>query len=136
MPFPASAHDYEIDVGAADIDELGHVNNAIYLTWVQAAVLAHWRCHAPSEVAAAHLWVALKHEITYRRPAFLADHITVRVMLNKLVGARAFYSTTIRNGAALLVEVESSWCCISAATRKPARLGEAVVARFLGPKAA
>jgi acyl-ACP thioesterase len=40
MPLqPASSYDYEIDVAADEIDELGHVNNAVYLTWVQAAVL-------------------------------------------------------------------------------------------------
>jgi acyl-CoA thioester hydrolase len=136
LPHDTATHDYPIDVEAGAIDELGHVNNAIYLNWVQAAVLAHWRHNAPPKVAAAHLWVALKHEITYRRPAFLGDHLVVRVVLQKLVGARAFYHTSIRKGATLLVEVESAWCCLHAASRRPARLAPEVVARFLGPEAA
>lgn len=128
---PANSQDYEIDVAANEIDEMGHVNNAVYLTWVQAAVLRHWRRLAPREVAASHLWVALKHEISYRHPAFLNDHIVVKVVLEKLSGARAFYKTMIRHGDDVLAEVESCWCCLNSVTRKPVRLATGIVARFL-----
>jgi acyl-CoA thioester hydrolase len=132
MPhLPTSTYEYEVDVAASEIDEMGHVNNAVYLTWVQAAVLRHWRRLVPKEVAAAHLWVALKHEISYLRPAFIDDHIVVKVALQKLRGARAFYKTIINNGDDVLVEVESCWCCLDSATRKPVRLASDIVARFL-----
>jgi acyl-CoA thioester hydrolase len=127
--------DYDLDVAAADIDELGHVNNATYLTWVQTAVLRHWRRFAPQDVAASHLWVALKHEISYRRPAVLDDHVVVRVVLEKFHGARAFYKTLVRHGDDILAEVESCWCCLDAVTRKPVRLARDIVARFLPPEA-
>jgi acyl-CoA thioester hydrolase len=123
--------EYDVDVTADDIDELGHVNNAIYLTWVQAAVLQHWRRLVPKDVAAAHLWVALKHEISYRRPAFLNDHVVVRVVLEKVIGARAFYKTMVNHGNDVLVEVRSCWCCLDSATRKPVRLARDIIARFL-----
>ena len=132
MPLPPpNTYEYEVNVAANEIDEMGHVNNAVYLTWVQAAVLRHWRRLAPKEVAAAHLWVALKHEISYLRPAFLDDHIVVKVVLEKLQGARAFYKTIINHGDDVLVEVESCWCCLDSATRKPVRLARDIVARFL-----
>jgi acyl-CoA thioester hydrolase len=132
MPLlPPNTYEYEVDVAANEIDEMGHVNNAVYLTWVQAAVLRHWRRLAPKEVAAAHLWVALKHEISYLRPAVLDDHIVVKVVLEKLQGARAFYKTIINKGDDVLVEVESCWCCLDSATRKPVRLARDIVARFL-----
>ena len=66
----ALLHLHRIGVLPADIDFMGHVNNARYLNWVQDAVLAHWNKLAPPEAAAKYLWVALKHEITYRKPAF------------------------------------------------------------------
>jgi acyl-CoA thioester hydrolase len=132
MPLlPPNTYEYEVCVAANEIDEMGHVNNAVYLTWVQAAVLRHWRRLVPKEVAAAHLWVALKHEISYLRPALLDDHIVVKVMLQKLQGARAFYKTIINHGDDVLVEVESCWCCLDSATRKPVRLARDIVARFL-----
>ena len=93
-------------------------------------MLSHWRKIAPPEAVAAHLWVALKHEITYRRPAFLDDQVIATVILEKVQGARAFYETIIRRGEEVLAEVKSSWCCIDAETLRPARLASEVVARF------
>jgi acyl-CoA thioester hydrolase len=127
----SQTYEYDVDVAAEDIDEMGHVNNAVYLKWVQAAVLNHWRRFAPKEVAAAHLWVALKHEISYLQPAFLNDRVVVKVVLEKLLGARAFYKTMINHDGDVLAEVESCWCCLDSVTRKPVRLARDIVARFL-----
>jgi acyl-CoA thioester hydrolase len=115
-----------------DIDFMGHVNNARYLNWVQDAVVSHWRRFAPAEEVAAKLWVALRHEITYRKPAFLDDQVIASVVLEKVEGARAFYATLIKRGEDVIAEVKSSWCCIDAATMRPARIAKDVIARFLG----
>ena len=119
-----------ITVVAADIDFMGHVNNANYLKWVQAAVIDHWQRLAPAEAVAGHLWVALKHEITYRKPAFLDDDVIATVLLEKVQGARAFYETIIKRGEDVLAEVKSSWCCLDAETLRPSRLASNVVERF------
>jgi acyl-CoA thioester hydrolase len=121
---------YPIGVVPNDIDFMGHVNNANYLNWVQAAVIDHWRSLAPADAVKQHLWVALKHEITYRRPTFLGDDVVATVLLEKVQGARAFYETIIRRGEEVLAEVKSSWCCIDVDTLRPARLAREVVARF------
>lgn len=126
----AVPHNYPIGIEPADIDFMGHVNNASYLKWVQAAVISHWQRLAPSEAVASHLWVALKHEITYRKPAFLDDAVVATVILEKVQGARAFYETIIRRGEEVLAEVKSSWCCLDAETRRPARLTRNIVDRF------
>ena len=128
----ALSHDYPIRVVAGDIDFMGHVNNAHYLTWVQEAVLAHWHNIAPPAVAAAHLWVALKHEITYRRPAFLDDDVIATVVLERVQGTRAFYDTVIRRGEEVLAEVKSSWCCVGAESLRPVRIAREVAAKFFG----
>jgi len=126
----AQPYDFRVDVDQADIDFMGHVNNASYLKWVQAAVISHWQHLAPVEAVAQHLWVALKHEITYRRPAFLDDDVVATVLLEKVQGARAFYETVITRGSEVLAEVKSSWCCLDAETLKPARVAKDVIDRF------
>ena len=130
----ALPYDHRIGIDPADIDFMGHVNNASYLKWVQEAVLDHWRKLAPADAVATHLWVALRHEITYRKPTFLQDEVIATVLLEKVQGARAFYQTVIRRGEEVLAEVKSSWCCIDAETLRPARLAQSVVERFF-PKA-
>lgn len=126
----ALSHLHRIGVLPADIDFMGHVNNARYLNWVQDAVLAHWSKLAPPETAAKYLWVALKHEITYRKPAFLDDDVIATVVLEKVQGARSFYDTVIKRDEEVLAEVKSSWCCIDAETLRPARIAAEVQAYF------
>jgi acyl-CoA thioester hydrolase len=99
----AIPHTYAIGIEPEDIDFMGHVNNANYLKWVQAAVIDHWQRLAPAEAVAGHLWVALKHEITYRKPAFLNDDVIATVLLEKVQGARAFYETIIKRGEELVL---------------------------------
>ena len=123
-PNPPAMFAHPITVKADDIDFMGHVNNAKYLNWVQDAVLAHWNKLAPAEDVASKAWVALKHEITYRKPAFLEDDVIAQTALENYSGARAFYHTVIRRGEDVLAEVKSSWCCIDAKTFRPARIGE------------
>jgi acyl-CoA thioester hydrolase len=124
-------HLFSIRVDPADIDFMGHVNNASYLKWVQDAVIDHWCALAPAEAVARLMWVALKHEITYRRPAFLDDAPIAHVVLKKVQGARAVYQTVIKRGEEVLAEVQSSWCCVDAGTRRPARLARDLIERFL-----
>ena len=123
-------HSFAIGIDAADIDFMGHVNNASYLKWVQDAVVSHWQRLAPTEALATHLWVALKHEITYRKPAFLDDEVIATVVLERVQGASAFYDTVIRRGEEILAEVKSRWCCINAETLRPQRLAAGIVERF------
>lgn len=123
---------HPIGIEPADIDFMGHVNNAAYLKWVQDAVIGHWQKLAPAEAVARHLWVALKHEITYRKPAFLDDEVVAAVVLEKVEGARAFYGTLIKRGEEVLAEVKSSWCCLDAATRRPARIAKDIASHFFG----
>ena len=123
---------FPIKVIPSDIDFMGHVNNARYLNWVQDAVLAHWRKLAPPQAVAERAWVAIKHEITYRRPAFLDDDVIANTVLERIQGASAFYSTVIERGGEVLAEVKSRWCCIDAETLRPARISDEV-SRFFFP---
>ncbi|MDF2386785.1 acyl-CoA thioesterase [Nostoc ellipsosporum NOK] len=130
---PSNPHHYAIRIEVDDIDALGHVNNAIYLRWVQAAVVDHWERLAPPEAVAAHRWVAVRHDITYRKPAFLADALVATVVLESVRRESAFYDTVIRRGTETLAEIKSRWCCLDAATLQPARLPASTVACFLPP---
>jgi acyl-CoA thioester hydrolase len=122
---------HAITVEPGDIDHMGHVNNAVYLRWVQDAVTRYWEAVAPAEAVARHLWVALKHDIYYVRPAFLEDGLVAEVIAERVQGARSYFTTCIRRGEELLAEIKSSWCCLDAATRRPERLARDVAERFL-----
>ena len=48
------------------IDELGHVNNTVWVQWIQDMATAHWDAVARPEDRAAFFWVVVRHEIDYR----------------------------------------------------------------------
>ena len=59
-----------ITVHEEDIDQLGHVNNVVYVRWVQEAAVAHWNVLMPAQENTRLLWVVIRHEIDYKHPAF------------------------------------------------------------------
>jgi acyl-CoA thioester hydrolase len=98
---------------------------------VQEAVIRYWESLAPPDAVARHLWVALKHEISYLRPTFLDDIIVADVIADKLEGARALFTTVIKRGEVVLAEVKSTWCCLDADSLRPTRLAREIAERFL-----
>ena len=126
-----NTYQHSIGILADDIDHMGHVNNSVYLKWVQEAVIRYWESLAPPEAVARHLWVALKHEISYRRPTFVDDIVVADVIAEKVEGARALFTTVIKRGEEVLAEVKSTWCCLDAVSHRPARLARDIAARFL-----
>jgi len=127
----SSVYHHPIGIVPGDIDHMGHVNNSVYLKWVQEAVVRYWEKVAPPEAVASHLWIALSHEINYRRPAFLDDLVVADVIADRMNGAKAFFTTVIKRGEDVVAEVKSVWCCLDAVSRKPARLARDIVARFI-----
>ena len=125
------AYQHPIGILADDIDHMGHVNNSVYLKWVQEAVIRYWESLAPPEAVARHLWVALKHEISYRRPTFRDDIVVADVIAEKVEGAKALFTTVIKRGEDVLAEVKSTWCCLDSASLKPVRLAREISTRFL-----
>ena len=122
---------YPVAISPTDIDHMGHVNNSVYLKWVQDAVVDYWQRVAPPEAVASHLWVALKHEITYRKTTFLQDTVVAEVIAEKVEGARAMFTTVLKRGEDVLSEIKSSWCCLDAVTQRPVRLARDIAGRFL-----
>lgn len=122
---------HAISIAEQDIDHMGHVNNSVYLKWVQDAVVQYWQAIAPAEAVSKHLWVALKHEITYRKPTFRDDSVFAEVIAEQVQGARAFFTTIVKRGEDVLAEVKSCWCCLDAMSQRPTRLAQDVASSFL-----
>ena len=80
------------------------------------------------------LWVAMKHEITYRRPVFLGDAIHATVAATGFRGAKAMFDTVIRRGGQIVAEIKSVRCCLDTVTNRPIRVAQEV-ARYFTPNA-
>jgi acyl-CoA thioester hydrolase len=127
-----------IQVQPADIDRLGHVNNVVYLRWVQDAAVAHWRTAATPDQQAEVLWVVVRHEIDYKHPARLEDGIIARTWVGTATRHAFERHTEILRGRdrRLLARARTLWCPIDPATLRPKRVGDDVRERFSVPTGA
>jgi acyl-CoA thioester hydrolase len=116
----------------ADIDDLGHVNNVVYVRWVQEVAIAHWSAAATKEQQAAVAWVALRHEIDYKRAALLDDVIVARTWVGIADSHRFERHTEIVRVAdnKVLARARTLWCPISRASGKITRVSNEIRARF------
>lgn len=117
-----------MEITPADIDELGHVNNVVYLRWVQDAATAHWRAAATKEQQEAIAWVALRHEIDYKHPAMPGDAIVASTWVGSAESVRfeRFVEILRANDRKLLAHARTLWCPISRATGRVTRVGDDV----------
>lgn len=122
-------------VEAADIDELGHVNNIVYLRWVQEVATAHWRSLTTAEEQAALLWVVLRHEIDFKQAAMMGDVIVAGTWVGTATGLSFERHTEIlRVGdRELLARARTLWCPIDGGTGRPRRVSAEIRKRFSVP---
>lgn len=106
----------------SDIDEQGHVNNVVYVRYIQDVAVAHWFSAASEEIREKYTWVVLRHEIDYKKQAFEAEEITATTWVGEPTRISWERFTEIRRGADLLVKAKSIWCLIDRQTTKPTRI--------------
>ena len=132
MSKAAEPFELKIPVEPSDIDGMGHVNNVNYLRWVQRVATAHWQVLAPVEDRERVLWVVLRHEIDYKKPALAGDLIIARTWVG--IATRASYErhTEILRapGRELLAKARTLWCPIDATSGRPTRISPEARALF------
>ena len=121
-----------VSVSTGDIDEQNHVNNTVYLRWVQGVATAHWQAVASPEAQETVGWVVLRHEIDFKTPAALGDKIILRTWVGKATRLTFERFTEIRrNGdGQLLSKARTLWCPINAQTGRPMRVPAEVRVQF------
>ncbi len=110
-----------VDVQPDDIDVQEHVNNIVYLRWVQDAAVAHWNAIAPHHEKETLTWVVRRHEIDYKKPAIRGDTILVQTWIGA-ASRLAFDRHTEMLRASdlrLLAVARTVWCPVE---RKTGRL--------------
>jgi acyl-CoA thioester hydrolase len=113
-----------VPVLPADIDERNHVNNAVYLRWIQDVATAHWKSLASAEAQAAIAWVVLRHEIDYRSPASLGDEVLLRTWVGQASRLKFERFTEIHRKIdnRLLAQARTLWVPVDVRTGKPIRV--------------
>lgn len=124
-----------IPVAAGDIDTHGHVNNVVYVRWVQDAATAHWLARTSAAEQAAITWVVVRHEIDYRRAAMPGDRIRATTWVGPASRHTYERNTELRRDAdgVVLAQARTLWCPLDPASGRPCRLEPGLRARFSTP---
>jgi acyl-CoA thioester hydrolase len=129
-----SSAPFEISVSVmpGDIDEQNHVNNTVYLRWVQEVATAHWQAVASGETQESIGWVVLRHEIDYKAAACLGDEVVLSTWVGNATRLTFERFTEIRRNsdAQLLSKARTLWCPINAQTGRPVRVPPEVREQF------
>jgi acyl-CoA thioester hydrolase len=146
----AAIYDYPLIVSERDIDLVGHVNNVVYLQWMQDAALAHsttlgWSADRYQKYGAG--WVARLHQIEYLQPAYPDDRIIVRTWvadMKKVTSLRRYHivrTSVARSASAeqdsapasnetLLAVAHTQWAFIDFSTRAPKRIPSEIASAY------
>lgn len=121
-------YDHIIHVQPADLDELNHVNNVVYVRWIQEAAAAHWNREATPDIKKRFFWVVLRHEIDYKAPAFAGEELIARTWVHAYDGARSIRMVQMirKHDQRLLAESKTTWCLLSAESHRPVRVPEEI----------
>lgn len=110
-----------LTVAPDDIDVLGHVNNVVYLRWVQEAAIAHWNALTSAAQRTDLAWVVARHEIDYKRPAHDGDRLIARTWVGPASRNTFERHTEIVRAAdrKLVVRARTLWVPIDPGSGRP-----------------
>ena len=118
---------------AEHIDVMGHVNNAVWVQWMEAIATAHWEADAAPVHVAAYAWVVTRHEIDYRGNIAAGESVMAETIIPaRPTGARFERVVEFRNAAGkTIVAARSTWAMIDRASGRVMRVPADVAAPFL-----
>lgn len=128
-------HAARFRVRTYEVDENGHVNNAVYLNWAENLTADHAdQCGFGRAWSLEHggAWLVRRHEITYRQPAYRGEEIVAIVRVESLAGVRGVRRTTFTRASdgTELADVHSEWVWVRVSDGRPARVPTELMERY------
>lgn len=126
MVIPAEIYTNHRTVTKEHLDDLHHVNNVIYVQWIQDIAKEHWEVRATDQLKKDFIWVVIRHEIDYKKQAFLGDEILVETYVGETTFVTSERFVNIKNARTgdLLVAAKSMWCLLDADSKRPTKITE------------
>lgn len=120
-----------IEVQKEDIDQLQHVNNAVYVKWMDQVARIHWDHLTAASDFSDYFWVVSRHEIDYKKEAKLGDQITAKTWVGETNGVVSVRHIEFYKEDVLLVKSKTNWVLIDSKTGKPSRIRENILSLLL-----
>jgi len=114
------------------IDVMGHVNNAVWVQWIQDMATAHWDAAARAEDRAAVVWLVVRHEIDYRGNIAEGESATATTWIEgEPKGAKSLRRVDFHDAdGKLVVTAATTWAMLDRASGRPLRVRPELLAPF------
>lgn len=113
-----------------DIDENDHVNNVVYVRWLQDVGIAHFEARFTPEERQGVAWVALRHEVDYFRPLRLGDCVQLHTWVGAADGPRFPRFVLVEGPDGLCAQGRTEWCMVDPVTFRPRRIAPFIAERM------
>jgi len=125
--------EHRITAKAEHIDELGHVNNAVWVQWIQEVALGHWYSVADPAHQDDYIWVVVRHEIDYLRAVVEGETVTGRTWVGEAAKGARFDREMefVGDDGKVRVRARTTWAIIDKKAGRPIRVPPEVMAPFL-----
>lgn len=122
-----------LQVTEADLDDLDHVNNVVYVQWIQDISKEHWQTVASEALKNEVIWVVSNHNITYKSAAKLHDVIEIKTFISDTKGPLSvrMVQMFLKESGVLLLEAKTKWCMLNTQTLKPTRISKDIEEIFV-----
>ncbi len=122
-----------IQVQQPHLDAVSHVNNVVYIQWMQDIASMHWHAIATPELKNKFVWMIRRHEVDYHNQAFLNDNLLIRTWTGEYTNVtwKRHYEITRPADNKKIISAVSLWIPVDVETQKPQRVDEAMVSLFM-----
>ena len=125
---------YEFTVPESAVDQNGHVNNVVYVQWMQDVAILHANATGGTRAmhAAGGTWVVHSHKVEYLSPAFADEEIVALTWVVNFRRVRSIrrYKFVKKNDNKLLARGETEWVFVDAESGRPRMIPDEVMGLF------
>ena len=127
--------DLNLQVQPEHIDILGHVNNVVYIQWMQDVALAHIEALGlglTQYLELKHAMVAVEHHVQYRKAAIEGDELILRTWLDHIDALYSYrqYAFYRPKDQSILFVGNTKWACIEISTGRPKRMSPSFIQAY------
>jgi acyl-CoA thioester hydrolase len=118
-----------VKVKPIHLDAVEHVNNVVYVQWMQDAASMHWQSLAPVSLQEAVFWMVKRHEIDYYNQAFLDDELLISTWTGEYTNVtwKRYYEVTRPADGKKIISAVSIWILLDSKTQRPRRIDEEMI---------
>ena len=114
------------------LDDINHVNNVVYVQWMQDIAVEHWNSVATDTLKQELLWMIRRHEIDYFNQAFLGDELMMETWTGDFTNVtwKRHYEIIRLADNKKIISASSVWIPFERKTQRPRRVDDALIMMF------